>query len=175
MPVRSPPKARLRGGAALPLVLAALLVASLLGLALIETVLVSHRQMQVLARQQQTFWLAEAGVQRALARLADSADYAGEKWEVPADALGGSRPAVVTIAVAGEEGSPQARKIRVEAVLSDDATRRGGSCRELRIALPSEADVPNDEQNGPEPADAAIPAPEDNLKTASLPQAGGSS
>ena len=138
MYVRSPSKTSIRTGAILAMVLASLLVASLLGLALIETVLVHHRQMHVMGRQQQNFWLAEAGIQRAVRRLAESSDYQGEQWKVSAEVLGAARPAVVTIEVIKDAGSPQARSIRVEARFPGDSVRQGACRRELVVSVPPE-------------------------------------
>ncbi|MDD4267448.1 MAG: hypothetical protein GXY25_04625 [Pirellulaceae bacterium] len=105
-----------RAGSVLALVLASLLVASMLGLALLKTVLVHHRQARLLGGQHQALWLAEAGVQRAIRGLAASPDYEGETWEVTAETLGAARPAVVTIQVAKSESKGD-RTIRVEARL----------------------------------------------------------
>ena len=118
------PATETRGGAVLAMVLAGLLAVSLLGLALVQTVLLQHRQMQAAGRQQQSFWLAEAGVQRAVQRLAQSADYAGERWIVPAEVLGAEQAGVVTIEVAKIDGSSESRAIRVEARFPDDPIRR---------------------------------------------------
>ncbi len=132
---RPPSKTGIRAGAILAMVLACLLVASMLGLALIKTVLVHHRQMQVIGRQQQCFWLAEAGIQRAVQRLADSSDYGGEKWEVSADVLGGPRPAVVTIEVGEVAGSTDGRELRVEARFSGDPAWPNAYRRELVVHI----------------------------------------
>jgi hypothetical protein len=121
---RSRPAARARHGAILAMVLASLLVASLLGLALVETLLLHHRQMQAVGRQQQSFWLAEAGLQRAIQRLAKSPDYGGEEWIVPAEVLGAAQPGVVVIEVTKADGPTEARKIKVEARFPDDPVRR---------------------------------------------------
>ena len=140
MSVRSPSKTNqtsIRSGAVLAMVMVSLLVASMLGLALIETVLMHYRQMHVMHRQQQCFWLAEAGIQRAIQRLADSSDYQGEKWQVSADVLGAARSAVVAIEVTTAAGPPRTRDILVEARFSDDPIRRGGCRRELTVPMPN--------------------------------------
>lgn len=122
-----------RNGAILAMVLASLLVASLLGLALVQTVLLQHRQMQGFGRQQQSLWLAEAGVQRAALRLAKASDYTGEKWVVPAEVLGSAQPGIVVIEVAKADGSPKDREIRVEARFPDDPIRRTVYRRKLLV------------------------------------------
>lgn len=139
MRVRSRFKRNTRSGVVLAMALLSLLVASLLGLALIERVLMHHRQVRVLGLQQQCFWLAEAGIQRALRRLADSPDYRTERWEIPAEAIGTAGPAVVTIEVTAAAGSPPARKIEVEARLSGDTVRRNACRREIVIPVQPES------------------------------------
>ncbi len=66
-------------------------------------------------RRLQAEWLAESGLSRASARLAEARDYTGETWEVPAEAIGGAEPAVVTIAVETPDGQPGRRRVRVRA------------------------------------------------------------
>ena len=143
--VRPPSKTGVRAGAILAMVLASMLVASMLGLALIKTVLVHHRQMHVVGRQQQSFWLAEAGIQRAVRRLADSSDYQGEKWEIAADVFGAARAAVVTIEVGKPDGTAQTREIRVEARLPGDPLPGSACRRELTLAVgPDSSTSPSD-------------------------------
>jgi hypothetical protein len=100
-----------RSGAILAAALVALFVVSLLGLALIQLVVIHHRQEQVEAQRQQCFWLAESGVQRALARLAKSPDYAGETWTIPSAALTGA-PLAARPPVPLEHGQQAARGTR---------------------------------------------------------------
>ena len=128
MPVIPLSKSNTRPGAILAIVLASLLVASMLGLALIESVLIEHRQMKVMGRQQQCFWLAEAGIQKAIRGLAKSSDYQGEEWTIPGEVLGAAQPSAVTITVAETAGSPQVREIRVVARLPGDRVP-GNICR----------------------------------------------
>lgn len=81
--------------------------------------------------------LADAGLDRAFARLAADPSYAGERWEVSAASLGlpagdaGGPAAVVTIAVASEG---EARMVRVQADYPVEPERRVRSSR--RVVLP---------------------------------------
>ena len=136
---RPPSKTGIRAGAIMAMLLASLLVASMLGLALIKTVLVHHRQMQVMSRQQQCFWLAEAGAQRAVQKLADSSDYGGEKWEVSADAIPHAPPAVVTIEIGKVAGAALAREIKVEARFGSHPAWTNACRRELLVYLPTQS------------------------------------
>jgi len=150
-----------RTGAVLAMVLASLLVASLLGLSLIETVLVHHRQMRVVGRQQQGFWLAEAGLQRALRGLAENADYAGETWEVSAETFGGVRPAVVAIEVVEAAESSGTRRVRAEARLPGASPGQDVFVREVAIpTLPESVDAGDGDENGQEQSGATPPSAE---------------
>ncbi len=125
------------GGSILVIVLVCLLVTSMLGTGLIRTVFVHHRQLRILDGRQQAFWLAEAGVQRAARQLSQTAQYNGETWKVPAEVLGSSRTAEVTIGLATPDGEPEVRVIRVQVVLDDGRNEPGGYQREHRFLLPS--------------------------------------
>ena len=127
--MRSPP------GAVLAMVLVCLLVAGLLSLALIQLVVVQQRQTHWAAQQQQSFWLAEAGVQRALKRLAESPDYTGETWTIPATVLGGSQGGAVTIRVTPVTEPREARRIQVEARFPDTPVRRAVCQREAVVEV----------------------------------------
>jgi Tfp pilus assembly protein PilX len=129
-------KTKHRHGSILVVVLISLLVATVLGASLIRTVLTRHRQMHVLASQQQALWLAEAGVQRAFRELAKTPDYDGETWEVPPDALGEGSDAKVTIDVSKTEDAPEGRLVRVRAELDTPAAAPTGFQREVTLRLP---------------------------------------
>ncbi|NUQ61606.1 MAG: hypothetical protein HUU20_03905 [Pirellulales bacterium] len=116
------------------MVLASLLVVSLLGLALVQAVVVHQRQMRLSGQEQQCFWLAEAGVGRAVQRLAVSDDYRGEQWNVPADVFGRAGTGVVVIEVSQAADSSRARRVRVEARFPDDPVRRTVCRREFEIS-----------------------------------------
>jgi hypothetical protein len=125
-----------RSGAILAMVLVCLLVASMLGIALVERVVMRHRQMTVVAQRQQCFWLAESGAQRALQRLAKSPDYPGETWVVPAQVLGGTQSGAVTIQVTKATEPRVGQRIVVEARFPDDPIRRTVCQRELFVKQP---------------------------------------
>jgi hypothetical protein len=137
MYVRPEKKTSARHGSILVVVLVSLLVASLLGFALIKTVLIHHRQMRMLGGQQQGLWLAEAGIQRAVRELVTSPEFEGEQWTVPADTLGGSRSAQVTIEVERPDDAPDDREIRVEVRLDEGRVRPNVYRREYTVSLPS--------------------------------------
>ncbi|MHB8897273.1 MAG: hypothetical protein ACYC6Y_00850 [Thermoguttaceae bacterium] len=131
-------KSKRPAGSIVVIVLVALLVATMLGASLIQAVLIHHRQVRILAGQQQASWLADAGVLRAVRHLSDSRDYTGETWQVPAEVLGPSRTAEVTIRVAQLDGRPDGREIQVQVALKDGTGPAGGFHRQQRVQIPAE-------------------------------------
>lgn len=126
-----------RRGAVLAIVLVSLLVAAMLGAGLIKTLVIHRQQMRVLASQQQSFWLAEAGVQRAVRHLEETPDYEGETWEVPAEVLGASRTAQVTVDISKTNDQAGVREVRVAVHLDDGRAQPTGYHREFRYQLPT--------------------------------------
>jgi hypothetical protein len=83
----------------------------------------------------QAQWLAEAAVERAAARLAANAKYAGETWSVPAAEIGGKQGARATIRVEPLAGRPDSRLLRVEADYPDDPVHRARWTKQITIDL----------------------------------------
>ncbi len=135
MRVRPVEKSDAPRGSVLVIVLVSLLVASMLGVGLIKTVLIHQRQMRVLDGQQQGFWLAEAGLQRAARQLANTPEYEGETWNVSTDVLGSSRSAKVTIEVAKSDDQSNEREIRIGVHLDDGCAQPTGCQREHTLLL----------------------------------------
>lgn len=73
-----------RRGAALVIALVLLTVASLLSVLLLQSLTAHARQLQRLPWRLQAEALADAGALRAMARLANAPDYAGETWAIAA-------------------------------------------------------------------------------------------
>jgi Tfp pilus assembly protein PilX len=119
---RSPPPRR--PGAVTVAVLVCLVVAAMIGGALLRTGFVQRRRIQMEERRLQALWLAESGLERAAARLADAPDYRGETWEVPAADLGGPWAGTVTIAVETTNAPPSRRTVRVQADYPNGAEPR---------------------------------------------------
>jgi type II secretory pathway component PulK len=59
----------------------------------------------------QAWWLAEAGLERALARLKSEPNYAGEVWSIAAADLGAADDAVVNIQVRSDAADGARREI----------------------------------------------------------------
>jgi len=87
-----------RGVAVLILLISLGIVAVLLSLLLRQAAL-ARRAYQQDRQTLQAEWLAEAGVERAAARLAADAKYTGETWQVPARDLKGNDGGEVRIKI----------------------------------------------------------------------------
>jgi hypothetical protein len=104
-----------RGGSITIAVMVCLVVMTALAGVLLRAGQAGREAIRGEERRLQAEWLAESGLARASARLAEGRDYAGETWEIPAEAIGGPDPAVVTIAVETPDGQPGRRRVRVRA------------------------------------------------------------
>src|SRR5688500_11477960 len=76
-----------RRGAVLVAVLVVMMVASLLLGAMLRTNRDEHRLLRIYQQRLQAQELAQAGLERAAARLAGDDAYAGEIWQIPAAEL----------------------------------------------------------------------------------------
>lgn len=119
-------------------VMICLVIALSVGAAVVRTGLARRGQARAEERRLQADWLAESGLERASARLADAPDYAGETWQVPAADLGGRDDGSVTIAVEAVEGHPRRRLVRARADYPRDPSRRARARRQATIDLPPE-------------------------------------
>ena len=123
-------KSRRRGLTAAA-VLVCLMVVTLASGVLVKQGVAYREQVRAQERRLQAEWLAESGVDRALARLAAKPDYTGERWEVAAETLG--RPAVVTIEVDPPSAQHEDRIVRVRADYPPDPPRRIRCTREVVV------------------------------------------
>jgi hypothetical protein len=108
----------------LAIVLGTMAVATILLATWARTAIRAHRQQRVFERQQQARWLVEAGIERAVARLAGADDYTGETWNLTAQELAGPHGAAVAIQVEPVGGAPRRRIVRVQVDYPDDPVRR---------------------------------------------------
>jgi hypothetical protein len=148
---------RRQRGAILIVVLVCLAVAAAMSVVVVRQIAAERHVVQMNHRSLQALWLAEAGVERAAARLAADPKYAGETWTIPAEELAagkrGQSPfvhstrravpangdcplfpaaddgAVVRIQVETIAGQSERRSVRVEADYPDAPERR---CRQVK-------------------------------------------
>jgi type II secretory pathway component PulK len=120
---------RQRRGAILILVLACLAIAAAMSVVIMGQILAERRAVQLNHRRLQAAWLAEAGVERAAARLAADPKYTGENWKIAAKELASDESASVRIQIGTIAGQPERRSVRVQSDYSDAPERR---CRQLK-------------------------------------------
>jgi len=126
-----------RRGLTVVAVLVCLILITMVSGAVLKVGLARREQLRSRERRLQAEWLAEAGCQRALARLAIDPSYAGETWEVPARDLDSADPALIAIVVEREPGGPNRRTVRVQADYPRDPPRRARCTRALTVTTPA--------------------------------------
>lgn len=113
-----------RRGAVLIMALVGLVLLTVIGGTLLRWIAMEHKLLRSREQANQARWLAEAGIERAAARLADAEDYAGETWQIAATDLPAGKSARVRLQVATVDDQPRQRSIEVD------------------VEYPSEADLP---------------------------------
>jgi hypothetical protein len=122
-----------RRGVVLVVVLVCLMVAAALFVLVVKQAASEHQVIDADYRGLQAAWLAEAGVERAAARLVAQADYAGETWTIPAAELAADEGAVVRIEVKTIAGRPEQRSVRVEADYPDTPNHRRRQVKQIVV------------------------------------------
>ena len=128
-------------------VLVCLLIVTMISGALLK-IGVAHRDfVRGQERKLQAEWLAQSGIDRALARLAARPDYTGETWKLTprdltlseSDSASSGPTALVHIAVERPEnaGTAQRRLIKVQADYPPDAPRRARHSTQILVELNS--------------------------------------
>lgn len=124
-------------------VLVCLVVITLISGVLLKTGIAHRDQVRAQERSLQAQWLAQAGIDRALARLAASPGYAGETWELAPRDLGLPEPkgaghgpaALVMIKIVKPDSSPERRLIQVQADFPPDPPRRARHSAQMLVEL----------------------------------------
>lgn len=106
---------RQRRGAVLIMALVCLALAAIIGGALLRWAVLEHKLLADRADQSQARWLAEAGIERAAARLASDAEYAGEIWKIAADELPAGQAGRVELRIDAIDGQSRQHSITVVA------------------------------------------------------------
>jgi hypothetical protein len=127
-------------------VLVCLVIVTLISGALLRLGIAHRDQVRAQERRIQAEWLAQAGLDRARARLAASANYPGENWQLTAADLGlapagsdrGPAAALVVIKVEQPVSSPDQRLIKVQADFPPDPPRRARHSAQLLVELGSQ-------------------------------------
>lgn len=124
------PRPRLRRGAVLVTAMVCVLILTLMSAALLKTVSLAREQSRSEARRTQAEWLADAAIERTVARLRAEPEFEGEKWDIAADELQATAPATVAIHV---EPTDNAWKVRIQADFPADATFRARAVRDFEL------------------------------------------
>ena len=95
-------QARSNRGVVLICVIACLTIVTLMLGGMLKRTLLTKRHSRAERNLRQTEWLVQAGAERAAFRLRNDAEYPGERWSLPPEAIVGAHPGVVTITVRRE-------------------------------------------------------------------------
>lgn len=110
-----------RPGAVLIMALVGLVLMTVIGGVLLRWALMEHKLLASREEQSQAVWLAETGIERAAAQLAQNADYAGEKCLIAAADLPADKAAVVQLRVSKIDGQPRRRSVDVDVEYPSDS------------------------------------------------------
>jgi hypothetical protein len=122
-------------GTVLVCVLVCMSVASALVVATTRTALQAHRQLRRQRQLQQTELLVEAGIERAVWRLGEDAEYRGETWNLAPNTLPGyGAPRVQIVVTSDPVRSSLSHRIHVVARLPVGSTRFLQRSHVLRVA-----------------------------------------
>ncbi len=116
-------------------VLVCLIIITMISGAVLRVGLACRDEIRAQERSLQAEWLAEAGIQRALARLAADPAYTGETWDISARELDSADAALVTITIGPAPGEPKRRHIRAQADYPRDPPRRARYTKSLNSSL----------------------------------------
>ncbi len=100
-----------RHGAATLLLILCLAVLGMVCGATYRAIALDERLARHERQRAQAWWLAEAGLQRALARLDSEPGFRGEVWSIDAAELGGSDGAIVNIQLRGDAADGRQREV----------------------------------------------------------------
>ena len=121
-------------------VMVVITIAMMMLVSWLRTTGVERRQVAKLQHRAQAAWLAESGVERAAARLAASADYAGETWKPELTKSERASTAQVVIRVTAVAGHPDRKLVSAQATLGSDPLTLTQRTKETTVQLPSGGD-----------------------------------
>ena len=124
-----------RGVALLTAIVCLAVIAAICG-SLIRVVYAQRQRTRLEERKLQAEWLAEAGLERAAAKLINSQDYSGEIWQIAAAEFAGRGGGSVKISVEKIADQPAKRLVRVQADYPADSDGRARHSKQtvMRIA-----------------------------------------
>lgn len=84
-----------------------IVVSAMLAATMVQIALAQRKQFETERRRVQAEWYAQAGLDRAAAARARSADYQGETWQIVEQAAGRTRSAQVEISINRDDVQPR--------------------------------------------------------------------
>ena len=129
------PQPKQRRGAILVVILVCFVVAAAMFVMLGRQSVAQRREADTQLWAAQAQWIAEAALERAVARLSADAKYTGETWAISAAELGGKEGGQAKIHVEIVAGRPNRRLVRVEADYPDDPVHRSRWTKQIAIEL----------------------------------------
>ena len=124
-----------RRGSLVMILIICLVLISVLGASLVRVGLSQRKQSRRESDRLQATWLAEAGVERAAAKLRLDAAYSGEEWELTKDQITDKFAGSVNIKVSSDEANANRRIISVTATYPTAATLQSRTSKEIGIDL----------------------------------------
>jgi Tfp pilus assembly protein PilX len=121
-----------RGVALLTAIVCLAVIAAICG-SLIKVVHAQRQQTRLEERKLQAEWLAEAGLERAAAKLINSQDYSGEIWQIAATEFAGRGS--VKISVEKIVDQPAKRLVRVQADYPADSDGRARQSKQATMTI----------------------------------------
>ena len=142
--LHSPASARAakRPGAVLLILLVCLMVATMIAGSLLSSAVSQRGEVLRNQRELQAIWLAEAGLERAAARLTADPTYTGEDWPVSAEDVGGSHAGAVQIRIEPVADQPLMRAVVARADYPAGADARARKTLQARITLTAAGERP---------------------------------
>lgn len=123
-----------RGVALLTAIVCLAVIAAICG-SLIKVVHAQRQQTRLEERKLQAEWLAEAGLERAAAKLINSQDYSGEIWQIAATEFAGRGGGSVKISVKKIVDQPAKRLVRVQADYPADSDGRARQSKQATMTI----------------------------------------
>ena len=105
-----------RRGAVLLMVMICLLLVSMIGGSVMKLTLTQQRHIGKETNYLQAQFLAESGIERAVAQLSKNAGYLGESWDISAKELNRRAAGEVVITVSPDAGNTSEKRITVVAL-----------------------------------------------------------
>ncbi len=127
-----------RRGALLLIVLVCLLLAMMIGGSLLKLALTQRQQIQREELRLQSAWLAESAIDRAASRIRQNPEYAGEQWDLPAEAFGRQHRGSVRIEIKAAPGLPSRRYVTVVADYPSGTDQRARVRKRVAVELSNE-------------------------------------